>query len=214
MTYLLLHSISDAPAPACLSVPRFRFLCERNQDCVFTFDDGYADVFDALREAPPELLCRSTIFLVAGRIGRANDWDRSGPLCGKPLLNREQVRELHQRGVRFGSHGLTHVDLTACDDDQLACELQQSKNILEDTLRAPVDGFSYPYGFFDRRVKDAAACWYRWAVAARPNARRNDPYAIPRIGFAGDNPEWLFRLKADNLWLYDMKSFLIKQRTP
>jgi peptidoglycan/xylan/chitin deacetylase (PgdA/CDA1 family) len=214
MTYLLLHSISDAPAPACLSAPRFRFLCDRNQDCVITFDDGYADVFGALREAPPELSRRTIIFLVAGRIGRANDWDRSGPLAGKPLLSGEQIRALHQQGVRFGCHGLTHIDLAACEDDQLDRELQQSQRMLEDTLRAPVDGFSYPYGSFDRRVKDAVARCYRWAVAARPSMRSSDPYAIPRIGFAGDNPEWLFRLKADNLWLYGIKSHLTKQHTP
>lgn len=205
MKHLLLHSLSEGPGPNCLSTRRFRFLREHNNNCVFTFDDGYADVYDTLQEAPPELLCRAIIFLVAGQIGRSNDWDCSGPLAGKPLLGWEQILDLHRRGVRFGSHGLTHAELTPLDDAALEREVAGSQDLLQEKLGEAITGFSYPYGSFDARVRAAVARRYDWAVAARYTRNRNDRYVMPRIAFAGNNGEWLFRLKASFLWLYDLR---------
>lgn len=203
---LLLHSISDGPGPLCLSRERFRSLCRWNPGCGVTFDDGYADVFDALRDAGPELLRRTTVFLVAGRVGGRNDWDRSGPLAGKPSLDWGRIAELRRMGVRVGSHGMTHAELTALDAAGLEREVLGSKELLQDKLGEAVDVFSYPYGSYDRRVLSVVARHYDRAVAARYSRGSGDRYALPRIPFAGDNSEWLFRLKASCLWLYDLRA--------
>jgi len=208
MKRILLHSICDGISPLCLSMARLRYLAQRGASCALSFDDGYADIYDALSDARPELLKRTTVFLVAERIGGRNDWDRSGPLAGRRLLDWRQIAELRRRGVAIGSHGLTHVDLTACGDRQLDAELRRSKELLEQRLGDAIEGFSYPYGAFDRRVMAAVAASYRWAVTARHSLRDDGPYQIPRIGFSGRNPEWLFRLKASNLWLYDLKALI------
>jgi peptidoglycan/xylan/chitin deacetylase (PgdA/CDA1 family) len=208
MKHLLLHSISDGPDPICLNARRFRFLCQRNSNCIFTFDDGYADVYDALRDAPPALLRRTIVFLVAGRIGLHNDWDSSGPLAGKPLLGWDQIVDLSRRGVCFGSHGLTHAELTSLDDAALEREVKGSKEAMQERLGDTVAGFSYPYGSSDARVRAAVARRYSWAMAARYGRDSNDRYAMPRVPFAGNNRGWLFRLKASCLWLYDLHSRL------
>lgn len=68
----------------------------------------------------------------------------------------KMIEELHGEGVTIGSHGMTHVDLTAVSDSQLDRELALSKLMLEEHLGTPVSLFAFPYGRFSRRVWEAA----------------------------------------------------------
>ncbi len=149
-----------------------------------TFDDGYADF--PIRVAP--LLARlgftATVFVVAGKLGGGNDWDRDGPR--KPLLTAEQVGEVSALGMEVGSHGYGHRSLAHGDAD-LGCELERSRTVLESLTGVPVRGFCYPYGdVSDAAVKAAEAAGYDYAVATWPSGRR-DRYALPRTYIGEDD---------------------------
>ncbi len=116
------------------------------------FDDGYQSIYDVLVSAKPEICNRVYIFCVAGKIGGVNDWDAEGELSGKLLLNWNQILELQSLGIRFSSHGLTHADLTKLGDRELEKETRESKRILEERIGEPVEGFAYPFGYFNERV--------------------------------------------------------------
>jgi peptidoglycan/xylan/chitin deacetylase (PgdA/CDA1 family) len=147
------------------------------------------------------------LFLVAGKIGATNDWDSSGELAGKPLLSWDQVEELNKLGVRFGSHGLTHADLTKLDHEELDREVRESKRILEQKFGQVVEGFAYPFGFFNEKVIGAVkAAGYRWAVTTSDSVWEGlgNPYRMRRINISALDPDWLLRVKINGF--YDIKA--------
>ncbi|TXS35389.1 polysaccharide deacetylase family protein [Streptomyces sp. t39] len=143
-----------------------------------TFDDGYADFTRAALPLLRRHGCTATLFVLPGRLGGANDWDREGPR--RPLVTADQIRAAAAQGTEIGSHGLFHRDLTVLTDAQLREETVRSRGLLREiTGRAPA-GFCYPYGTADRRTAEAvrdAGYAYACAIAPGPAA---GPYALPR----------------------------------
>jgi peptidoglycan/xylan/chitin deacetylase (PgdA/CDA1 family) len=62
-------------------------------------------------------------------------------------LTWEQVKEMQQYGIEFGSHTLTHPILSSLNDDDLKKEIVDSKNILEEKIGEKVISIAYPAGF-------------------------------------------------------------------
>ncbi|MFJ1974850.1 polysaccharide deacetylase family protein [Streptomyces sp. NPDC087903] len=150
-----------------------------------TFDDGYADF---LTDALPALRRRdfgATLFVLPGRLGGDNAWDPLGPR--KPLLTADGIRGAAAEGVEIGSHGLTHVDLTAVDDLTLKSEVTGSRAVLSELTGTEIAGFCYPYGTIDRRAVDAVReAGYSYACAIDPGPL-NGPYALPRLHIGQDD---------------------------
>ncbi|MGH8322353.1 MAG: polysaccharide deacetylase family protein [Steroidobacteraceae bacterium] len=70
-----------------------------------------------------------------------------------------QVTEMAAAGIDFGSHTVTHPNLTQLADPDLEWELCESKRVLEDRLGRRVDTLAYPIGTpsaYDTRVVAAA----------------------------------------------------------
>ena len=149
-----------------------------------TFDDGYASTASVAVPILREMQIPVTIFVVAGCVGKTNVWDQLKGDCCEPMMTAETMRELDAAGVEIGSHTMSHAKLTELSDDDLRVEIFDSKKRLEDILGKPVLGFSYPYGAWDARVRDAAlAAGYQYATATKIGTlgAHTDPYAIPRI---------------------------------
>jgi peptidoglycan/xylan/chitin deacetylase (PgdA/CDA1 family) len=148
-----------------------------------TFDDGYADfVTDAL----PVLAhfgCTATVFVLAGRLGGDNAWDRPGPV--KALMTAADVRRAAAAGMEIGSHGLVHRPLPEADGPALAAEVGRSREVLATLCGDEVDGFCYPYGRVGaREVAAVRAAGYRYACAVGRSPLA-EPFAMPRT-FVGD----------------------------
>jgi peptidoglycan/xylan/chitin deacetylase (PgdA/CDA1 family) len=148
-----------------------------------TFDDGYHDF---LRNALPVLLRHgftATAFVIAGRIGGDNVWDKLGPR--KPLLTARQVKEVAAAGIEIGSHGLRHIDLQHITALALVREQRHSREILQDITGTPVSGFCYPYGYLNRRLVDGArGAGYDYGCAIW-TSDLTGAYAVPRV-YVGD----------------------------
>ena len=83
-----------------------------------TFDDGYTDF---LEHAVPVLErhgMTGTVYVVAGRLAGANDWD-DGPRLD--LMGADQVRAVAAAGHEVGSHTLSHARLAGAGAATLAC---------------------------------------------------------------------------------------------
>ncbi len=148
-----------------------------------TFDDGYADFADQVVPALQRHGFTATVFVVAGRLGGHNAWDEAGER--KPLMSAEQVREVAERGMEIGSHGLRHVPLPALPGGRLLAEVVGSRELLRALTGEEVSGFCYPYGQLDAAalgaVRDAGYDYACTVGYGEPTGR----YTIPRT-YVGD----------------------------
>jgi peptidoglycan/xylan/chitin deacetylase (PgdA/CDA1 family) len=193
-TGLLLHALSSQRAPHCsyYSPVKFAELLERlisngfsfttacgvrqipPSECgkavVMCFDDGFESFY---RFALPLLQgrgCKTTVFPVAGYIGRSSTWDTLPP---QKHLTIEQIREIVSLGHEIGSHTVSHANLTLLSDADLETELSQSKQILEEITGMPVTSLSFPFGQWNRRVwEKALALGYTQATSYAGSSRR------------------------------------------
>jgi peptidoglycan/xylan/chitin deacetylase (PgdA/CDA1 family) len=178
-----------------------RELLERDRDndaadlVGLTFDDGYADFADNVLPVLDWYGFTATVFVVAGRMGKANDWDADGPR--KPLLTAAQIQDLVTAGVEVASHSSQHTRLPAANDRALRNEVVDSREIIEDVTGRAVTGFCYPYGELDDRTIEAVRdAGYDYACAVS-HTRFNGAHAIPRT-YVGDRDNGL-RLTAKRI---------------
>lgn len=148
-----------------------------------TFDDAFRSagtVFPAL-----ERLRVSAQIFVCTRYARAGAPLSIPELAGDDpaqlaTMGWDELREHRDRGVRIGSHAVSHPHLTRLSDAELRHELEDSKGEIEAELGRPCGDLAYPYGEHDQRVCAAArAAGYDHAYALR--GRTDDPYALPRV---------------------------------
>jgi peptidoglycan/xylan/chitin deacetylase (PgdA/CDA1 family) len=148
-----------------------------------TFDDAFrsaAIVFPAL-----ERLGVSVQIFVCTRYARAGAPLSIPELAGDDpaqlaTMSWDELREHADRGLRIGSHTVSHPHLTRVSDAELGRELDDSKGEIEAELGRPCRELAYPYGEQDERVRAAARrAGYERAYALR--GRKGDPYALPRV---------------------------------
>lgn len=193
-TGLLLHALSAQRAPHCsyYSPVKFSALLERlttngfflttlsgvqqlppadrSNAIVLCFDDGFESFYRLALPLLQSRGCKTTVFPVAGYIGRPSTWDTLPP---QNHLTKEQIREIASLGHEIGSHTVSHANLTLLSDADLETELLQSKNILEDITGRPVTSVSFPFGQWNRRVWDKALeLGYTAATSYAGSARR------------------------------------------
>ncbi len=119
----------------------------------------------------------------------------------RQVMTWDEIREMSEGGIEFGSHTMTHPVLSQVKDpEQLRWELAESKKILEDRLQKEVTTLSYPVGgktAFNELTKTAAReAGYDFAV--------NYMHGINHLGPKMDRYD-LKRLDADKLRLEKFK---------
>lgn len=107
------------------------------------------------------------------------------------LLNWDDVKELTQYGVRFGSHTCRHEILTALSDSQVKDTLEKSFSVIREHSGDGGIPFAYPNGNFNDDIKKVVArAGYNCALTTVHgfNSRTSDLYALKRneIGNKGD----------------------------
>lgn len=144
---------------------------------LITFDDGYDDLYDRFLPLAIEHHLTAVIYLVADHVGGSNVFDQKSGLRARKLLTWSQIREMQKYGIEFGSHTLSHPNLSDVSGEQLRREVRDSKLRLEDALGVEVTSFAYPYGGVDRRVRSAVAeAGYKLAFTTLPGVNWwNDP---------------------------------------
>jgi len=205
---LMYHSISCGPGPTCIPRATFRaqldMLVARgyhvvplttllawhrgdvelpDRVAVITFDDGFADFVGAGFPELSALGLTATVFLPTGRIGLTEDW--AGHLAAAPreLMTWSQIKELADRNIHFGSHTVSHTDLTVLTQERLAQELHSSREHIRQHLGQPPASFAPPYGKTNPTVRRAIRECFQLSVGVQLQLadRRCDLFDIPRI---------------------------------
>jgi len=117
--------------------------------------------------------------------------ETGGPSVTRPrFIDWDQVREMSQGGISFGSHTRTHANLTRLSRAHLDGELRGSLEALrrQRVLHVPV--LAYPNGDYTDAVAEAArAAGYRAAVTTRGGFESGCPadrFQLKRIGVHED----------------------------
>jgi hypothetical protein len=78
----------------------------------------------------------------------------------------EQVQEMHSEGHLIASHTMSHKILKFLSSEEKLYELKQSKEEIEDRIKAKTEHIVYPYGGYEEvdieTVKLAEKVGYKW----------------------------------------------------
>lgn len=179
-----------------------------NKYVVITFDDGYDDFYKEAFPILQEHSFSATVFLPTDFIG-----NKKRRLKGKEHLEWSQVSELSDIGISFGSHTVTHPELSGLRNEDIEYELMQSKKTIEDKLGKSIDTFSYPYKFPDTNKAFITLLremlgknGYNFGVSTRigTTSKKDDIYFMKRIPINSRDDISLFQAKLEGGydWVY------------
>lgn len=162
---------------------------------VLTFDDGYKDNYTNAFPILKEFGFSATVFIVTRDVGKFPDWPESEEKLKEPLLSWNEIKEMSDYGISFQSHTHTHSILTRLSDEDIRYELMESKKVIEDALKKPVNFLCYPKGFFSERVKNLVKeAGYLGALTTKRGVITGDDdlFALKRIGIKHRHRLWKF----------------------
>jgi peptidoglycan/xylan/chitin deacetylase (PgdA/CDA1 family) len=173
-------------AEFCAPSHRSLFSREPNQPaCVWiTFDDGFCDVFEHALPVLRRHSFSSIQFLVAGLLGKTNEWMQKDSKVVERLMDEAQIRDWLAAGQEIGSHTMTHPRLTQLSQVEAREQITASKKSLEDRFGVPINHFCYPFGDWNPAVRDlVVAAGYQTACTTITglNTGAESPFELKRF---------------------------------
>jgi peptidoglycan/xylan/chitin deacetylase (PgdA/CDA1 family) len=145
---------------------------------IITFDDGY---LDAYTEAYPILKnydFKATFYIITDYV--------NSPY----YMTWDQIKEMKKYGINFGSHTLTHPDLTKINSETLDNQLRWSKNKLDSELNSTITDFCYPSGKYNNdTIAKLKELGYKTAVTTETGmaSQESDLFKLPRKRIQDDS---------------------------
>lgn len=211
MNYLLENNYKVATLGETLdSINSGNYDCKKETVCI-TFDDGFSD---NLATAAPILkkygYC-ATFFIslnyLYGKFEKKKYWEKWD------YLNIGEINRLSAQGMEIGAHSCSHSTLTSLNEPVLRKEISESKKGLGNIIDNKIALFSYPYGIFNRKIKDIVKEeGYLCACSSLTgfNTDKTDLFELKRIEIRGDDSLADFDLKLRGC--YNWLGFLQKIR--
>lgn len=109
---------------------------------LLTFDDGNLSDYTIALPVLHEYRAKATFFIISDMIGKKN------------YLTWDMVKEINIAGMEIGSHSHTHQNLTKIKIKDATYEIEKSKDIIEDKIGCSIQGFSFPYGYYNSHLID------------------------------------------------------------
>lgn len=169
-----------------------------------TFDDGFASIKEMLVSYLIPAGIPATVFVNAQAIqeNRLSYTEKiKKPDAGRKIyLDEKDIKELDSRGVRIGSHGMSHRVLSKCDPVSLENEVAGNQRYLHGLLGKPARHIAIPYGkahHYDEEVIEACRlAGHEYIYSNNPTTFRHgsiDPKTqlIPRICLTDDGEPFI-----------------------
>lgn len=181
---------------------------------VVTFDDGTADFHDTALPILQRYRIPATLYLATAFVEEARQFPRGGvPLSWGGLADAVSTGL-----IDVGSHTHTHALLDRLPERDIARELDQSVELIQDRLGLPARDFAYPKAVAgSATARTAVRQRFRSAALAGTSANiygRTDPYALSRSPIqAADGMRWFERKLAGGMVMEDrLRSALNRRR--
>ncbi len=182
-----------------------------------TFDDGMRSVVE---NALPELAQRRIpclIFMVVNAFGQTPQWLKNPNYYKKNsyIMTEDEMLAVRSDLVQYGSHTLTHPNLTRVTEVQGRRELCESREKLEALLKRPVTTLSFPFGEFNDQVvgwcRDAG---YQRVFTTVPVPALRDPqeYVSGRVSVEPTDWPIEFYLKLMGAYQWLPAAFRLKRK--
>lgn len=176
-----------------------------NRKAAITFDDGYQNFYDQAHPLLKKWGFPVTVFVIPRLCGLYSRW--KGQVKGASdlrLMGLDELKQLADEGIEFGAHTLTHPKLTAIAPSRAVQEIVDSKAELEQHISREVRFFAYPFGAFNRQIKDVVRKTFPGACSASMGFAnfRSDPYALPRVDMYYFSKNNLFSLVESGLFSF------------
>jgi peptidoglycan/xylan/chitin deacetylase (PgdA/CDA1 family) len=102
------------------------------------------------------------------------------------ILSKEQILEMNKhKYVSFGSHSVSHTNLTLETEENIKFELSESKKYLEQLLQKEIVNFSYPNGDYNKNVISILKeLGYKSSVTSADSwvSKNENMFEISRVG--------------------------------
>ena len=155
---------------------------------VITFDDGYKDNYKNAYPILKQHNMTAIVFLISDYVSTYPNY-----------LTWNEIDEMKENNILFGSHTLNHVDLSQEYSYEAALyQLKASKAAIEWHLHKPVDFLAYPCGSYNDNViaaTQSAGYQAAFTVNYGLDIKNDNLMALNRIPIFGGNTHTLFRFK-------------------
>lgn len=158
-----------------------------------TFDDGFKNIYSKAFPVLKEFGFTATLFLISGKCGKDNQWDRQTKNIPRlVLLSWDEILEMSDNGIEFGAHTMSHADLSKLSLDKAAEEITRSKSMIQGRLKKDTLFFAYPYGRQSEQIQSIVKDEFSGACSDKMGftTLKSDIYSLPRIEmyyFSGNN---------------------------
>jgi len=188
-------------------------LSSRQHHIAVTFDDGFQSL---LLNALPAMRVRNIpviIFVTTGNLAAKPHWLRGSNHkdANEIIFTKEQLIQLQDDFVTFGSHCVTHLNLTKIDEYAAFKELADSKKTLEKILCRRVNLLSFPNGAYNDKIIDLSKKMnYERVFSNIPTFpfSKNCEYLMGRISISLD--DWMIEYRLKVLGAYQWLPYAIR----
>jgi peptidoglycan/xylan/chitin deacetylase (PgdA/CDA1 family) len=120
-----------------------------------TLDDGWKDNYTNGFPVLKQLGIKATIFIIPSSIGRVFNGAAAPGEQPHAHLTRDEILEMAQHGIEFGSHTMNHRWLNELPEPEVRSEVEDAKWEIENLLQKPCLTFAYPAGFYSETAQRA-----------------------------------------------------------
>src|SRR3990170_659729 len=152
---------------------------------VYSIESGVDELIEKIKYLNPKIQEKIIDSLIAATNTCMDKWKKE-----RWVLNWDEINQMIQDNIDFGSHGQSHRILTTLSESEVLIELIQSKKIIEDRTGKEVHCFAYPNGDCNSRIRQIVQeAGYSCAVTTKgceERKRKSDLYALRRVGVHED----------------------------